>query len=224
MLRSVTTAIPAPTTPMASRKKRTLEMSRVESSVGSSSAQRPRSGAALDSNAATSGGAAGLGSAGGRAALRRGCSRRRGREAQSPARSTVGTPLRASPSRPSIRARVTWAAGCCHLPLWTTLATTTCRFTTVRHRFTQVLARPAAIDGIYRRRRRHLATSWLPDRGACSAHAATGDATHATAACPIVGREVTPDRPGTPVGPCLRGRGPHRATAPTAGRLIGPTA
>jgi len=33
-LRSVTTAIPAPTTPMASRKKRTLEMSRV---VGSRS-------------------------------------------------------------------------------------------------------------------------------------------------------------------------------------------
>ncbi len=33
MLRSVTTAIPAPTTPMASRKKRTLEMSRVDGSL-----------------------------------------------------------------------------------------------------------------------------------------------------------------------------------------------
>jgi hypothetical protein len=38
----VTTAIPAPTTPTASRKKRTLEMSRVVGSVGCSSAQRPR--------------------------------------------------------------------------------------------------------------------------------------------------------------------------------------
>jgi len=46
-LRSVTTAIPAPTTPMASRKKRTLEMSRA---VGSRSkferSMGPASGAA----------------------------------------------------------------------------------------------------------------------------------------------------------------------------------
>ena len=43
MLRSVTTAIPAPTTPMASRKKRTLEMSRV---VGSRSMIRALDGPA----------------------------------------------------------------------------------------------------------------------------------------------------------------------------------
>ena len=50
MLRSVTTAIPAPTTPMASRKKRTLEMSRVVAPVRMFERSMARSGAAPDSS------------------------------------------------------------------------------------------------------------------------------------------------------------------------------
>lgn len=53
MLRRVTTARPPPTTPTASRKKRTLEMSRVVLRCGVSSAQQPRSGAVPDSSAAS---------------------------------------------------------------------------------------------------------------------------------------------------------------------------
>jgi hypothetical protein len=52
MLRSVTTAAPAPTTPTASRKKRTLEMSRVVAPLGRFERWEARSGAAIDSSAA----------------------------------------------------------------------------------------------------------------------------------------------------------------------------
>src|ERR671914_1627519 len=50
-LRSVTTAAPAPTTPAASRTRRTLEMSRVKLPHGSSSAAAPLGRAPCDSNA-----------------------------------------------------------------------------------------------------------------------------------------------------------------------------